>query len=495
MSDENEVSLPVYVRDPRIPHTTLGNLGCIAFFEKNSTIWPSKHIEEHPIIETIRTVVLQYRLQSASHFDISIEVHQTKNPKYAGNSTKIDQSFRIEVLFHNFSNRLYRICRVRTGKRRRPSHHAIGCDIEVQEQGSFIPLRKFLSTAYLNLNDSVTSDTLYSWWSINGKSFNWTGLPTEVKECIVGSCIELARTADLTNRSLRLWKRNYWKPGTHELADHLGRWIPLLRVSHQHMPSVKGMCLLSITLSDFSEKIRRLGKFFQMVEANGVPVDDKSYASAYNYMRFPKLYPELKQYATLRHGIRRICLELDFSTSFEFFRITKHGYNEGWESRHFGIEVLERLPDLRELTIILPDVTGKLEDKPYHPGPRLFYDLDFACPRILHRILYEQAAEVLAPYKDVKLYGFMDENEAQRFKALQQKAILLLKFTPRELRELYAEDGGGIQLEKPVTPGMDANQLEDDSLDTMRPVVARNNFWPPKCRCEVRCRHVILGRG
>lgn len=480
-----------------------------AVFDDDLKIWPSKHIEEHPLVETIRAVVLQYRLQSASHFDISIEVHQTNNPKYAGNSTKIDQAFRIEVLFHNFSNRLYRICRVRIGKRRRPTHHAIGYDIEVQERGSFIPLRKFLSRSYLTLNNSVTSDTLYSWWSINGKSFNWTGLPTEIKECIVGSCIELSRVAELTNRSLRLWKRNHRKPGTHELADHLGHWTPLLRVSHQvraitlricfagvqHMTSIKGMCLLSITISDFSEKIRRLGKFFQMVETNGVPVDDKSYDSAYTYMRFPKLYPELKQYATLRHGIRRICLELDFATSFEFFRITKHGYQEGWHSRYMGIEVLERLPELRELTIILPDVTGRLEDKPYHRGPPLFYDLDFACPRILHRILYEQAAEVLAQYKDVKLYGFMDDGEAQRFKALKQKAILLLKFTPRELRELYTEDGGGIQLEEAVIPGMEAKQLEDDSSDRMPSLVVRNNFWPPKCRCAVRCRHVILGRG
>ncbi|KAF1841653.1 uncharacterized protein K460DRAFT_170891 [Cucurbitaria berberidis CBS 394.84] len=476
-------------------------------FNDDRKIWSTRHIEEHPFVETIRMGVLQYRLQSASHFDVSIEVHQTRSSEYAGKPIQLIPSFKIEVLFHDFNNqKLYRICRLKPRRSSRKVHKVLAAHIQVREYDRNVSLHDFLNVNFPILQDPVKAETLHAWWSENGKTFNWIGLPTELKERIIQSCMHRTHEPGNGHRSLQYpRKRDRRRSGPHELTDILGTWSQLLRVSHQvraitlrlcfvgssNMTFSKGLCVVVHSCFDFKDSIRRLGKYYQVLEPNSVPVDDKSLTLAKTYKRFPKLFPELKQYATLMHGIRRVCLQMGFLDYLHFFKITAGGFEQYWRSYYVDYEAFEQLPHLSELLIILPDPRGRLEDKSTQHGPPLFYE-DFACPRILHRFIYEQAAVVLAPYENVKMYGFIDELEKLRFNALRQNAIKMLKFTGPELYELYAEDGGGIKLEERVIPGVQIQEREEISVDFQQLDATHPNFWPPKCRCAVRCREVLL---
>ena len=81
---------------------------------------------------------------------------------------------------------------------------------------------------------------------------------------------------------------------------------------------------------------------------------------------------------------------------------------------------------------------------------------------------------------------FLDEKEKERFHRMRGDARKRLKFTIQELNELYREDEGGVELGKHVyIAGHDGSggEVERD--------IIRDPFWPPKCRCEVRCRKVL----
>lgn len=471
---------------------------------------PIRSDEEHPFLETIRVGVLQYRLQSASRFNISVEVNQTKNLKYARKSVQPTPSFRIEVLFHDFSRqKLCRVCRLRSHNNRREIWRAHADDIQIQEPGGYVSLYEFLSINFPVLEDTVNADALYAWWNENGRVFEWKKLPTELKERIIRFCMHRSYELEKYLRASQpSWKRYPRRLGPYELTDQLGEWSSLLRVSYQvraialrlcfvassDMASHKGLCIVSRSYFEFADSIRRLGKYFQLVGPNSVPVDDKTLALAEKYKHFPRIFPQLKQYATLCHGIRRIHLQMSFLNYFHFFKVTTARFEQYWRPYYLDYAVLERLPHLTDLIIKLPDPTGRLDETLNQPGPPLFYDQDFACPRILHRIIYEQVAELLVLYENVEMYGFMDGLEAVRFKKLRSNAIQANNFTRSDLDDLYADDEGGVELEEDVIPGISAQvpKTEETSAQTRRPYENPHNFWPPKCRCTLRCKQLIV---
>jgi hypothetical protein len=171
--------------------------------------------------------------------------------------------------------------------------------------------------------------------------------------------------------------------------------------------------------------------------------------------------------------------------SLQFFKVTAGSFSQYWKSYHLDYEVFERLPYLNELTIKLPDVKCFLEDNSKQPV-RLFYGEPFNCPRILHRLIYERTAEVLAPFRDFKMHGFIDNEEEMRFFELLEHATRDLKMTTEELEELYREDMGGIALEQSVEPSVEKRDREIEER-----AIIQDDFWPPKCRCEVLCRKVV----
>jgi hypothetical protein len=178
-------------------------------------------------------------------------------------------------------------------------------------------------------------------------------------------------------------------------------------------------------------------------------------------------------------------LEFSFLDSLHFFKVTTGSFSQHWKSYHLDHEVFERLPYLNELIIKLPDAKGFLEDD-YRQPVRLFYGEPFNCPRVLHRLIFERAATVLAPLENFKMHGFIDNEEERRFIEFLACAKRGLKITIKELEELYREDVGGVELRESVGPGV---EREDVGIEERE--IIQDDFWPPKCRCEVLCRKVM----
>ncbi|KAF3050753.1 hypothetical protein E8E11_009190 [Didymella keratinophila] len=155
-------------------------------------------------------------------------------------------------------------------------------------------------------------------------------------------------------------------------------------------------------------------------------------------------------------------------------------------------EVFDRFPCLNEIVVRLPTKPyGGWRDKPGQCGPQLWH-VDSPCPRVMHRIIYERVAKVLAPY-NVTVWNLIDYDEMRRYEDARAAAIKALKFTKDELEELYAEDGGGIELLEDERK----RSVELEKVGRMQEVDAadredvQDDFWPPLRFCNEPC---ILAR-
>lgn len=326
-----------------------------------------------------------------------------------------------------------------------------------------------------------------------GETFNWMGLPTELKERVIQFCMHRSVLAPLPKRFIRKHR------GAREVTGHFGQWAALLGVSRQvraislrlcfmgssDLTYGKGLCIIAENMVVLKQFTRHLARFSQLLEPNNASIatDDKTSMLARTYRYHPKIYPHLQQYATLSHGIRKVSLQLSFLDAMHFFKVTKAGFAQYRQPHHTDYDVFERLPNLNELRVQLPEADDNLTNHPRQHGPQIFHDEP--CPRILHRLVYERAAEALAKYPFVTLHGFLDQAEELRYNTLRKEAMKGLKFSGKELQELYMEDGGGVELEESVWP------VVDDKLDKEEPAIVYDDFWPPKCRCEVLCRRVV----
>tara|TARA_R110002003_G_scaffold207_3_gene16005 strand:+ start:26094 stop:27707 length:1614 start_codon:yes stop_codon:yes gene_type:complete len=476
---------------------------------------------EHPFIDDIRKAILNYRLQSAAHFQFDIGVHVKRimpvNTKVE--EAALDPSLRIDVELSDFNGRVPATFRPKFRKVRRTSILKPTNKVEVFENGRATSLSNFLTKHFPSFtNHTVPEHTMQSWWQANGKHFDWNGLPTELKEHVVQFCMHAPLAHDeyrtlLTRHKSRFARRPGEKPGRefgiYEIVDQLGNWSSLLGVSHQvraialrlcfngssELLHSKGFCLFASSYEKFDNAIRRLGRYYQMVELNSLPTDDKTRALAHCYKHYPVIYPHLQQYATFAHGIRKVCLYMDFLSNMHFFKVTVGGFQRHWYTGQMTYEVFAQLPHLKEIEIRLPlQPQHGWKDYPHQRGPQLFYHLpDQACPRSLHQFIYERIAEVLAPYPYVRVKNFGDEHEKGRFYALRHLARQKAKFTANDLTALYAECGGGIQLQEPVEQEVWDNG-ETEQQPTFQEIVRAEDgaepFFPPKCRCDVRCNLV-----
>lgn len=231
-----------------------------------------------------------------------------------------------------------------------------------------------------------------------------------------------------------------------------------------------------------------------MFEAGDFPTnnDDNDTAAqlARLYNDFPLIYPQLNRYATLRHGIRKLHLEFSFLDSMHFFRVEVGSFAQWYRDFRIDHRVFLQLPALNQVIFRLPDATGYLEDRVPQCGPRLFYGDPFNCPRILHRVIYERAAEVMAEcdWFEFGVYGFMDLEEEKRFAGLQKEARKSVLVGMEVMREMYNDgERGGVELGEWVQPGVMGDEMEEEEEEE----VVYDAFWPPKCRCKVRCRKVL----
>jgi hypothetical protein len=475
-----------------------------------SDMWKPDPSKEHPLMTSIRDTITKYRLQSAAHFDVSVNV---KQPFHIENVEMV-RSTRLNVVFGNWEHQESYVCRPVLRKHPRKKIHVLTKKVEVSDNatGGFISLMKFLNMVFPCYPDEVGIHQMRKWWTANGRAFNWASLPTELKEQVIQCCLHQPLEGSDYKQMLSRW-RDRCRPrdgrrefGIYEIIDKITDWAALLRVSHQvraitlrlcfagssGMASRGGFTIVASTCHSLDSTLLRLAHHYQMTDVNSLPVDYATQALAICYRQYPRIYPQLKNYATFRHGLRNIYLCMDFIAYMHFFKVTIDSFKYHLRPGSISYEVFEQLPDLSHIAIRLPlqPHQGWL-DQPGQPAPRLFYT-DFPCPRALHRVIYERIAEVLTLHPGVKVNGFVDMDEKARYKDLRTAAMLERKWTPAVLEELYAECGGGINLEVPVQPGswllddteeqpVTSNATEHHSEEPEEP------FFPPKCRCVVQC--------
>jgi hypothetical protein len=310
----------------------------------------------------------------------------------------------------------------------------------------------------------VNQGTMEEYWAVNGKIFDWAGLPTELKENVIQYCVSgLSSYEDDFHRypaARKLSPRAHQDRVRHhsELVQKLGDWSSLPSVSVQIRALTlrllfngsatypQGFCVTSNDYACFNRRLRRLDKYHQMTQRDSVVKSGDRTASllARQYKDFPQIYSHLERYATFKHGIRKICLQFDFLGCLYFFKVTVSGINLHRPESYVTCDVFDQLPYLNQIVVDLPTSYDQVRG---HVDSMLFHESE-PCPRILHQLIYEQVALELVVYKDVAVRFFIDVDEEQRFTAMRESAQLALKFTAGELTELYADDDGGIELDE-----------------------------------------------
>lgn len=460
-------------------------------------------------MKAIRQVVHQYQVQSPAHFELDLEVHQVAVGVQVQHkhSSKAIVYISLEGCTVEGRISLPVTCRV-TSRGHRLESATWKCSNIGQGQGQQ-KLEQLLSARFPTIGGPLRQDTLWRWWLRNEKTFNWTDLPTELKERVIERCMHQPYTHGIYHKKITnfSWRyknnRKIRKPGPYEIVDQLSDWYPLLYVSHQVRAITlrlcitggssiysKGLCISSSSYRSFCERIDRLGDYYQMIEPNSVPMTSREEASSKCYRRFPHIYPSLKQYATLRHGIQNISLGMDFLSFMHFFKVETGGFQRFSQPRGFNLDyrVFERLPSLKEVVIRLPlRPRGGWRDSLHAGGPQLFHE-DSPCARSLHKVIYERIAEALAPYEKVTVRNFIDDHERKRFESFRVKAVKALKLTKLELEELYADDGGGVEL----SAGLErATEVSKDKIKAVAspeyPDYLQDGYFPPLCHCNEPC--------
>lgn len=151
------------------------------------------------------------------------------------------------------------------------------------------------------------------------------------------------------------------------------------------------------------------------------------------------------------------------------------------------------MPRLNGIRLYLPLKPHKGWHNPPQPGPLLFHNTN-PCPRLLRRVIYENIAELLAGYSGVVVKDFVDPREEDRYEDLRDAARRKLKFTTADWEELYAECGGGIQLDAPVQQGLEDPIADNDGEDVHEVAGDDQTFFPPECFCEEPCYLVYQQR-
>ncbi|USP82437.1 hypothetical protein yc1106_09711 [Curvularia clavata] len=451
-----------------------------------SAEWKLVDCQSNRFLYDIRSEVLRYRLKSPSRFAVPIEVGQVI-------AQNVDQllypHLSLWVGFYNFGrNPVFAICRPAIRMRRDGSEMPTG-SIETysQKRGSWMPLEQFLKTQFPPIkNTPVGASTVFEWWGQNGQFFNWPGLPNELKEDIVRHCYNPLPRVMINRRRGPVLAQ--------EVTEKFGQWVTLLRVSSEVRAICLRICFVGSTgirmevkePGAFKKVIRRLNKCHQMLLPGGLPTDRASQQTMELYRLWPRIYPELQQYATLYHAIRKIALFMSFLNYMHFFRVTAGSFAQYHRASWVSYHMFESMPHLKEIQIKLPDAREDSEDSERQLGPRLFHDRPYSCPRTLHRLIYERVAETLAVHDNVRVYNFMEGIEETRFYQRRQEEQAKLKITLHEMEELYREDRGGIQLEKWVSPGA------GDHLGQIGRQPTEDPFWPPRCRCPIRCHDFLF---
>lgn len=106
----------------------------------------------------------------------------------------------------------------------------------------------------------------------------------------------------------------------------------------------------------FQQSLLDLNFFSQMVEPNSVPprenLNDPGHLLRATYRESPQLYPELKRYATMFHGIRKVDISFGFVDFYRFFKVTAGGFDSQPRQRlrTMTCDVFIKMPFLKEVS-------------------------------------------------------------------------------------------------------------------------------------------------
>ncbi|KAF3004035.1 hypothetical protein E8E13_000866 [Curvularia kusanoi] len=464
---------------------------------------------EDPCIAHIREALRQYQNQSPAHFELRLEVYQIEDATRKV-SIKLKPFTWVEVILRgahvNGRVSVRAECRVQVRKRRSKLNPYV--HITVSQSTRKVAIEKFVSSVFPVFDAPLREDTLWYWWQSTGKIFNWVGLPTELKQRIIEFCMhQQPLTQGVYNQKLLHFSQRHSlayvtrKPAALEIIEQLGDSFQLLYVSHQvraitlrlciaggsGLTHSAGLCIAASSYKDFAESFNRLGDYYQMVEPSSVPKNSQEAALAKCYTRFPRIYPDFNRFATLRHGIRKISLSMDFLPFMRFFEVEIGGFQKHRSRRGLTYHAFDRLPHLNEIVLILPGRPHSgWRHNPYCGGPQLFHDED-PCPRRLHRVIYERIAVLLAWHSKLTVRNFVDGEEEQRFAEQRVEAVHALNFTEDDLHELYADDGGGIELPEGTESVFGSAVVKQEPGAEERFASIEDNFFPPLCYCDEPC--------
>jgi hypothetical protein len=461
--------------------------------------------EQQNLIEKVRAGIVDYRFQSLPHFSLHIDVRPSEC--IHSTETQVAHDFKMKIMFQNYLKQVPVTCRSSVYREGGTALHKV----QVHEGSDWTSLQKSLEKHFPANSADVNVEDMRRWWYSNGKFFNWSSLPTELKEIVIQYCMcQPFNFGDYfySLKGFKLLKSN--NPGPSEIIGMLGEWGHLLGVSAEIRKLTLQLCFrggwlypqgLSILVNSHShleKSVRRLGNYYQIFDRDSVPKpsDHMAITLAHQYKYFPKIYRELKIYGTFMHGIRKVYLEFDFWSSLHFFKVSVCDIDKYRPKDFMTCDVLERLPLLNSIYFYLPTRETPKNDLTRY-GPRLFHP-EKACPRSLHRLIYEQAAIELASYQGVHMKMFMDQDEEERFLCLHAAAKSTLRFTKEELDQLWEDSDGGIQLDPDINS---VTVLEDCSWtksvyehDT-RLDGAGNITLTPYCQCEDPCSEAFSYAG
>jgi hypothetical protein len=135
-------------------------------FNTSNSDWQVQKSKEHPFIKSVRKTVLKYRLQSASHFSVPIEVSQATHPKNPDMSAELSPESLVLIGFYDFGREpLLRACRPKSGKRSRKNVRVLTGDIEIFEGDRFVSLQDFLGTHFPTFDTPVGASVMSDWWN------------------------------------------------------------------------------------------------------------------------------------------------------------------------------------------------------------------------------------------------------------------------------------------------------------------------------------------
>lgn len=438
------------------------NPHCPITIEPEAEELVGEHLGEHPLIRNIRAKILAYRCQSAGHFANEIAADIVTQALPPETPIGLVKGLKLRISFGNHIINEVRNCRPLFRKDK------LTKVVQVREKNRWVTLTNFLALFFPPDDALVTEYTMKRWWDENGKTFNWMGLPKELKLKIIQFCIPYPNGIGIPSPGNRKYRKQCaWTFNLFEIMSQLGAWSALLHASAELRADTLRLILVhndncpgGLIIRAWSPKalqfaMDRLGRYYQMVEPNGVPTGPKEQALARRYLVWPKVYPELSRFATLMHGICRLSLKFEIMELLGFFRSPMADRND----KVVTCDVFQKLPNLNKIYIQLPIRQGR----------------DGLCTRKLHRLIFERAAVELAPYENFVIRGFVDEEEVARFQILHEDAVEKLK-----TEQVIDEDiDGGVLL--------DPEQLHPPGNLYPANLKSQEVDFPPACTCVVPC--------